>query len=103
MPDLDALMAAYRMTVAGLSYERNGIRMDATFRLVMDGERFDEALHDRLVDAHDGIDDDTWRIEALDTDLDDSWGTCILRVEALTAQSCRILQACVLRTLPDFS
>lgn len=103
MPDLDAILAAYRATLAAVSYERDGTRMDAVFRLVMDGDRFDEALHDRLMAAHDAVRTDMWNIDALDTDLGDDWASCVLRVEALTLEACRTLQPCVLRTLPDFN
>jgi hypothetical protein len=103
LPDLDAVLAAYRTSLAMVSYERDGARMEAIFRLVMDGDRFDEPLHDRLIDAHDMLESDLWSIEALDTDRGDDWATCVLRVEALAPEACRILQACVVRALPDFS
>jgi len=101
LPDLDALMAAYRMTLASVSYERDGRGMEAVFRLVMDGDRFDEPLHDRLMDVHDTFESDLWSMEALDTDRGDDWASCVLRIEALGPEACRILQPCVLRTLPD--
>lgn len=102
MPDFDALFAAYEMEVAGTSYDLHRGYMDAIFKMTMRDERFDEPLHDRLVDAHDGIEDDMWRIEALDTDHDETWATCVLRVEARTLEACRLLQPRVVAALPTF-
>lgn len=102
MPDFDALFAAYDAELLGTSYDTHQDRMDATFRLTMRGSRFDEALHDRLVEAHDGLEDADWRIEALDTDHDDDWATCVLRVEAMTLAACRLLQPRVAASQPTF-
>ncbi len=103
MPDFDALFTAYEADLIGTSYETHRDHMDATFRLTMRGDRFDEALHERLVEAHDGLENADWRIEALDTDHDDDWATCVLLVEARTLAACRLLQPRVVAALPTFN
>lgn len=103
MPDLDTLLSAYDVRLIAVSYETGGTRMDATFMLRMGPDRFDEPLHDRLIGSHDGMESADWLIDALDTDLGDDWATCVLRVEALNAGACRVLQPHVVRTLPLFN
>lgn len=102
MPDLDTIFRTYDATLLAVSYDIGEGRMDATFRLTMRDDRFDEPLHDRLVDAHDGYQDEQWRFDALDTDRGDDWATCVLRVEALVPEAGRLLQPHVIDTLPTF-
>lgn len=102
MPDLETLFSAYEAELLGTSYDVSDHRMDATFRLVMRGDKFDEPLHDRLIEGHDGIDGADWRIDALDTDHDNDWAMCTMLIEARTLSTCRTLQPFVVRALPDF-